>query len=248
MALPDLISTLLVPLGADKCYDRSQQRWTLLWVGCIMTMVHWYLGEGNSDQWHGLGAVVALMTLGLCYGIFSVIFWTALPQILPNMDHHPLAYARMTGLLNLSLVVVPFIVARTIAIDHSFQTTSRLFVVISLLATLTAGCLYATGTLDPAHPVMRADNDDTDQYEGDSDYADDYYNGYWSEEFSDAWESPDEHDDYEDDMRMDYEEDDDNAPNGIYFEPLPSAEAALRNYLPMNSNQSDDSRPRYETA
>ncbi|RKP23551.1 hypothetical protein SYNPS1DRAFT_30694 [Syncephalis pseudoplumigaleata] len=73
MALPDLISTLLVPLGAENCYHRSRHSRILLWVGVVMMLAHWYLGAGNPGQWHGVGAMAALGGLGLCYGVFSVV-------------------------------------------------------------------------------------------------------------------------------------------------------------------------------
>jgi hypothetical protein len=73
MALPDLISTLLVPLGAEECYHRSRRHRILLWIGIVMMLSHWYLGVGNPQQWQGIGVIIALLALGLCYGIFSVV-------------------------------------------------------------------------------------------------------------------------------------------------------------------------------
>ncbi|RKP09550.1 hypothetical protein THASP1DRAFT_28652 [Thamnocephalis sphaerospora] len=167
MAIPDLVSTLLVPFA------------------------HWYIGSGQKGGLYGIGIGIALILLGICYSVFAAIFWTALPHIMPNPDHHPAAYARMTSLLNLSQAAMPFLVARVIIADATFKSASWLFVIISLLATLTALVLTRIGALDPAYPLE-------DELEDDEYYEAGYYDfddgsGYWSDEFSDCWESYDEH-------------------------------------------------------
>ncbi|KAI8055632.1 hypothetical protein BDF22DRAFT_740928 [Syncephalis plumigaleata] len=248
MALPDLISTLLVPLGAEKCYYRSRQHPILLWVGVVMILSHWYLGVGNPQQWQGIGVIVALVALGLCYGAFSVIFWSALPQVLPNANHHPLAYARMTGLL-----IYPY----------------RLFMAISLMATITAALLYYTNILSNSD-IDRDAHQYNDVYDSCSEYGDDCYNDYWSEEFSDAWESPDEDGEEDDNSNVDdadvtihqiheaigamnIGERDKNAHrinDHMYVHPLPSVESTLRNHLSSSPayQSRNEPRPRYETA
>lgn len=176
----------------------------------------------------------------------------------------------MTGLLNLSLVIVPFIVAHTISIDSSFETTSRLFVVISLLATITAALLYYKGILG---------NTDTDRdeyqynhdYDSCSEYGDDCYNDYWSEEFSDAWESPNDDEGQDDDdddggdvninrsheeiQTMDVGERNKDAHHindyNKHVHPPPSVESTLHNHLsssPAYQQRNNTRRSRYETA
>jgi hypothetical protein len=191
MAIPDLMSTLLVPICADVFSRTRRGERFLLLVGLCMAGAHAYIGFGDRDAAGTFYVGLALILLGICYSIFAAIFWTTLPRFLVHSGFYATAYAQMTVLLNLSQATVPFIVAKTISSDSSFQTTGLLFVFISLLAAGTAFLMIRMHIMDDcallgaAQAVLSPDDDDL--YYAYDDASDD-----WPEEFSDVWESCDE--------------------------------------------------------
>ncbi|KND04207.1 uncharacterized protein SPPG_01640 [Spizellomyces punctatus DAOM BR117] len=139
MCLPDLVSTLLVPVVGGWFGDFGlKRRWAVVsGVGIVFVGVFMAWSETIGE---GVGVVLGLTVVGICYAVYSSLFWPTIALLLPT-PHLPTAYSLATSLLNTGLTIFPLIIGEFVGADPSYTST----VIFLALVTGLGGLVGAIG-------------------------------------------------------------------------------------------------------
>ncbi|KAF9188068.1 hypothetical protein BGZ51_000862 [Haplosporangium sp. Z 767] len=126
MGIPDTLGAVLVP-GFGLLVDRYGRRAsTLIWSALTMVIVHMTLG------FTPLNPIFAFTLLGIAYSMYGVALWPSIACVVTNELHLGKAYGISSSFLNISLTVVPFIVATIRVVGESFIPVEMFFVSMGL--------------------------------------------------------------------------------------------------------------------
>ncbi|KAI8927817.1 hypothetical protein BC831DRAFT_451170 [Entophlyctis helioformis] len=126
LALPDLVSILLVPV-CGAIVERKGRRLVLLSVcGLGLVVVHGLFALPDYKGTYGLvilgfSRIIAVSLLGVLYAFHICIFWPLIAFIVNDEDLQGTAYAMSTSQLNMGLAIMPLVVARLITTVDSFS-------------------------------------------------------------------------------------------------------------------------------
>ncbi|KAF8940371.1 hypothetical protein BGZ47_007778 [Haplosporangium gracile] len=126
MGIPDTLGAILVPgfgLIVDKYGGRAS---TLIASAFIMVVVHTTLGFTS------LSPIFAFSLLGVAYSMYGVALWPSIACVVTNELHLGKGYGISTSFLNISLTVVPPIVATIRVIGDSFIPVEMFFITMGL--------------------------------------------------------------------------------------------------------------------
>lgn len=145
MSLPDMLAMFLVPL-MGIWVDRSGRKLVTLVIGCIAFAVgHFGLavgfgGNSKGSMKTGLaaggGGLLPLTVLGIGYSTM-LTYWACVPKLV-RTRRHPLAYGILTSAMNLSVTVVPLLVAFLINMDPTYRQVGLFFSFLGLVALVLA--------------------------------------------------------------------------------------------------------------
>ncbi|KAF9102479.1 hypothetical protein BGX29_004561 [Mortierella sp. GBA35] len=122
MGIPDTIGAVLVP-GFGLVIDRYGGRAsTLIASAFIMVVVHSTLGFTT------LSPIFAFSLLGVAYSMYGVALWPSIACVVTNELHLGKGYGISSSFLNISLTVVPPIVATIRVIGDSFIPVEMFFI------------------------------------------------------------------------------------------------------------------------
>ncbi|KAJ3178949.1 hypothetical protein HDU87_003218 [Geranomyces variabilis] len=137
-SIPDTLSALLVPLVGyltDK-YGRRVQ--TIVACAALITATHLLLGLGPSS----ISPIPALAVLGCAYAML-LTFWPCVALVVGD-ERSGLAFGITTSLMNISLTLIPPLVAALISGDSSYTSAELLFATCGTLAGCVAVVLSRT--------------------------------------------------------------------------------------------------------
>ncbi|KAF9091581.1 hypothetical protein BGX27_002000 [Mortierella sp. AM989] len=130
MGIPDTMGAILVP-GFGIIVDRYGRRAsTLILSSFIMVIVHTTLGFTM------LNPIFALSLLGIAYSLNGVALWPSIACVVTNELHLGKGYGISTSFLNISLTVVPPIVATIRVVSNSFLPVEMFFILMGLCGIL----------------------------------------------------------------------------------------------------------------
>ncbi|KAG0320183.1 hypothetical protein BGZ97_000558 [Linnemannia gamsii] len=126
MGIPDTLGAVLVPgfgLVVDKYGGRAS---TLIASAFTMVVVHTTLGFTS------LSPIFAFSLLGVAYSMYGVALWPSIACVVTNELHLGKGYGISTSFLNISLTLVPPIVATIRVIGDSFIPVEMFFIGMGL--------------------------------------------------------------------------------------------------------------------
>ncbi|KAF9956976.1 hypothetical protein BGZ72_002299 [Mortierella alpina] len=126
MGIPDTLGAVLVP-GFGMLVDRYGSRAsTLIASALIMVVVHSTLGFTT------LSPVFAFTLLGVAYSMYGVALWPSIACVVTNELHLGKGYGISSSFLNISLTLVPPIVATIRVSGDSFLPVEMFFISMGL--------------------------------------------------------------------------------------------------------------------
>ncbi|GJJ69094.1 hypothetical protein EMPS_01440 [Entomortierella parvispora] len=126
MGIPDTLGAVLVP-GFGIVVDRYGGRASALIASAfIMVIVHLTLGFTM------LSPVYAFSLLGIAYSMYGVALWPSIACVVTSELHLGKAYGISSSFLNISLTLVPPIVATILVIGDSFIPVEMFFIAMGL--------------------------------------------------------------------------------------------------------------------
>ncbi|KAG0289489.1 hypothetical protein BGZ96_006972 [Linnemannia gamsii] len=126
MGIPDTLGAILVP-GFGLIVDKYGGRASILITSAfIMVVVHTTLGFTS------LSPIFALTLLGVAYTMYGVALWPSIACVVTNELHLGKGYGISASFLNISLTVVPPIVATIRVIGDSFIPVEMFFIAMGL--------------------------------------------------------------------------------------------------------------------
>ncbi|KAF9130264.1 hypothetical protein BGW39_003274 [Mortierella sp. 14UC] len=142
MGIPDTIGAILVP-GFGLIVDRYGGRAsTLIASAFIMVVVHTTLGFTS------LSPIFAFSLLGVAYSMYGVALWPSIACVVTNELHLGKGYGISSSFLNISLTVVPPIVATIRVIGDSFIPVEMFFIAMGLCGILVGFALKSIDRRD----------------------------------------------------------------------------------------------------
>ncbi|KAG0007001.1 hypothetical protein BGZ80_005064 [Entomortierella chlamydospora] len=130
MGIPDTIGAILIP-GLGLIVDRYGKRASTLIVSAfIMVIVHSTLGFTM------LNPIFAFSLLGIAYSMYGVALWPSIACVVTNELHLGKGYGISSSFLNISLTVVPPIVATIRVMGDSFIPVEMFFISMGLYGIL----------------------------------------------------------------------------------------------------------------
>ncbi|KAI1318111.1 hypothetical protein EDD11_007163 [Mortierella claussenii] len=130
MGIPDTIGALLVP-GFGWIVDRYGRRASVLIVSAgVMVVVHSTLGFTMINP------IFAFSLLGIAYSMYGVALWPSIACVITNELHLGKGYGISSSFLNISLTIVPPIVATIRVVGDSFLYVEMFFIVMGLTGIL----------------------------------------------------------------------------------------------------------------
>ncbi|KAG0280630.1 hypothetical protein BGZ95_009371 [Linnemannia exigua] len=142
MGIPDTIGAILVPgfgIVVDKYGGRAS---TLIASAFIMVVVHTTLGFTS------LSPIFAFSLLGVAYSMYGVALWPSIACVVTNELHLGKGYGISASFLNVSLTVVPPIVATIRVIGDSFIPVEMFFIGMGLCGILVGFALKSIDRRD----------------------------------------------------------------------------------------------------
>ncbi|KAG0376556.1 hypothetical protein BGX24_007583 [Mortierella sp. AD032] len=142
MGIPDTIGAILVPgfgFVVDKYGGRAS---TLIASAFIMVVVHTTLGFTS------LSPIFAFSLLGVAYSMYGVALWPSIACVVTNELHLGKGYGISASFLNISLTVVPPIVATIRVISDSFIPVEMFFIAMGLCGILVGFALKSIDRRD----------------------------------------------------------------------------------------------------
>lgn len=132
MSIPDTVSMLLIPI-LGFYVDRTGGRVNVILMGSLALIAgHWLLATGVSRAC----AIVALFILG--FGYSSLLsFWACVPALV-RVAQHSTAYGILTTACNLSVALIPILVAPIISADPTYSACGHFFALLATVALLLA--------------------------------------------------------------------------------------------------------------
>ncbi|KAG0221823.1 hypothetical protein BGW41_006482 [Actinomortierella wolfii] len=137
MGIPDTIGSVLVPvfgLLVDKHGGRAS---ILIMSALIMVTVHTILGFTM------LSPIFAFSLLGIAYSMYGVALWPSIACVVKDEVHLGMGYGISTSFLNISLTLVPPIVATIRIVGDSFVPVEMFFICMGLTG-IVVGLLLRT--------------------------------------------------------------------------------------------------------
>ncbi|KAG0267625.1 hypothetical protein DFQ27_008526 [Actinomortierella ambigua] len=126
MGIPDTIGSILVPIFG-LLVDRHGGRATILIMSAvIMVTVHSTLGFTM------LNPIFAFMLLGVAYSMYGVALWPSIACVVKDEVHLGMGYGISSSFLNISLTIVPPVVATIRIIGGSFLPVEMFFISMGL--------------------------------------------------------------------------------------------------------------------
>ncbi|KAF9359028.1 hypothetical protein BGX26_000355 [Mortierella sp. AD094] len=142
MGIPDTIGAILVP-GFGLIVDRYGKRASTLIVSAfIVVIVHSTLGFTM------LNPIFAFSLLGIAYSMYGVALWPSIACVVTNELHLGKGYGISSSFLNISLTVVPLIVATIRVVGDSFIPVEMFFISMGLCGILVGFTLKAIDRRD----------------------------------------------------------------------------------------------------
>ncbi|CAO3572213.1 unnamed protein product [Mortierella alpina] len=130
MGIPDTLGAVLVP-GFGMLVDRYGSRAsTLIASAFIMVIVHSTLG---FTAW---SPVYAFTLLGVAYSMYGVALWPSIACVITNELHLGKGYGISSSFLNISLTLVPPVVATIRVAGDSFLPVEMFFISMGLCGML----------------------------------------------------------------------------------------------------------------
>ncbi|KAF9920262.1 hypothetical protein FBU30_009928 [Linnemannia zychae] len=126
MGIPDTIGAVLVPgfgLVVDKYGGRAS---TLIASAFIMVIVHSTLGFTM------ISPIFSFSLLGVAYSMYGVALWPSIACVVTNELYLGKGYGISTSFLNISLTLVPLIVANIRVVGESFIPVEIFFISMGL--------------------------------------------------------------------------------------------------------------------
>ncbi|KAF9908982.1 hypothetical protein EC991_009164 [Linnemannia zychae] len=142
MGIPDTIGAILVPgfgLVVDRYGGRAS---TLIASAFIMVVVHSTLGFTS------LSPIFAFSLLGVAYSMYGVALWPSIACVITNELHLGKGYGISASFLNISLTVVPPIVATIRVIGDSFIPVEMFFIAMGICGILVGFALKSIDRRD----------------------------------------------------------------------------------------------------
>ncbi|KAI9341945.1 major facilitator superfamily domain-containing protein [Obelidium mucronatum] len=132
MAIPDIISAILVPFVGTFVDKFGRRSMVLLVCGVSMAIVHLVLGFVSVEIL--TSPIPALAVLGFSYSLL-LTFWPCIPLVVPE-KRVATAFGLATSAQNLALTVFPLIVAWLVNTDPTYRLTEFFFFSVSVLGSL----------------------------------------------------------------------------------------------------------------
>ncbi|KAJ3106964.1 hypothetical protein HDU97_005245 [Phlyctochytrium planicorne] len=138
MALPDIISAVLVPF-CGTFVDRYGRRVKVLIVcGSLMAIVHVILGFATAQTVPS--PLPTLMILGFSYALL-LTFWPCIPLVVDERNQAT-AFGVATATQNAALSLFPILVAALVNADNTYFLTEMFFVLCSVCGVVVCFWLY----------------------------------------------------------------------------------------------------------
>ncbi|KAI7829849.1 major facilitator superfamily domain-containing protein [Gamsiella multidivaricata] len=132
MGIPDTIGAILVP-GFGLIVDRYGRRASILIASAfVMVIVHTTLGFTM------LNPIIGFSCLGVAYTMYGVALWPSIACVVTSELHLGKGYGISTSFLNISLTVIPPIVAMIRVVGNSFVPVEMLFISMGLCGIVVA--------------------------------------------------------------------------------------------------------------
>ncbi|KAF9196495.1 hypothetical protein BGZ49_002808 [Haplosporangium sp. Z 27] len=142
MGIPDTLGAVLVP-GFGLVVDRFGRRASALIASAlIMVIVHTTLGFTT------LSPIFAFSLLGIAYTMYGVALWPSIACVVTSELHLGKGYGISSSFLNISLTVVPPIVATIRVVGESFIPVEMFFIFTGLCGVLVGFALKAIDRRD----------------------------------------------------------------------------------------------------
>ena len=146
MSIPDLVSSVGSPLFGfllDRYCTGHSRLWLVITSAILLIAVHLVLLFVNITP------IVALLFLGVTYSLFGAGLWPLVSQFISDHRYLGTAYGVSTVLLNVSLTVVPLLVA-TLMNMGGFVAVQWFFVAMSICGIVLSAVLLvvAKGRVD----------------------------------------------------------------------------------------------------
>ncbi|KAG0207490.1 hypothetical protein BGX28_001267 [Mortierella sp. GBA30] len=126
MGIPDTVGAILVPVFGMLVDRYGGRASTLIGSAFIMVLVHSTLGFTS------LSPIFAFSLLGIAYSMYGVALWPSIACVITNELSLGKAYGISSSALNISLTVVPPIVATIRVLGDSFLPVELFFISMGL--------------------------------------------------------------------------------------------------------------------
>ncbi|KAJ3184781.1 hypothetical protein HDU85_001459 [Gaertneriomyces sp. JEL0708] len=135
IALPDILSTVLVPMCGRFVDSFGRRIALILFSGIVLSAVHGTFAVSGSDM-----PVPGLVAIGMSYSLYSSLFWPFIGLIVP--EHLvPTAYSVATSMLNGGLAIFPLMVGYFVSQDETYGAAESFLSVVAAVGACIFGLI-----------------------------------------------------------------------------------------------------------